>query len=112
MSSPSLTPQAPLSQVVFVHDYLQLVFDDERFSIFNPCLLSVAGRDVRAGTMGFCDSLVALIGQTATRSSTSELLLLCFSGGATLTVLRSNSGSVEAFTFHGEHNLVVVERNA
>ncbi len=32
---PKLKPSEPLSQVVFVHDYLQLIFQDEGFNIYN-----------------------------------------------------------------------------
>lgn len=37
---PNLIPLEPLSQVVFIHDYLQLVFQDESFSIYNLAELS------------------------------------------------------------------------
>jgi len=30
-----LNPRFPLSQVVFIHDYVQLVVQEERFSLFN-----------------------------------------------------------------------------
>ena len=33
--APNLKPSEPLSQVVFIHDYLQLVFQDECFNVYN-----------------------------------------------------------------------------
>ena len=110
---PDLTPESPLSEVVFVHDYLQLVFQDERLSVFNPCSLTAPGLKLRTGEPGFCDALVSLIGQTASAcAQSSELLSLSFSGGVVLAVLPDQSGSVEAFAFHSEGNRVIVERNA
>lgn len=110
-----LTPQSSLSEVVFLHDYLQLVFQDERLSVFNPCSLTGPGLMLRTGEPGFCDALVGLIGQTASACAhSSELLSLVFSGGIVLAVLPDPSGSiVEAFEFHSESNgVIVVERNA
>jgi hypothetical protein len=110
---PNLTPQSPLSQVVFVHDYLQLVFQGERLSIYNPCSLTGPGLNLQTGDPGFCDALVSLIGQTASAcADSSELLSLSFSGGVVLAVLPDQLGLVEAFTFHSEDSRAIVERNA
>jgi hypothetical protein len=37
---------APLSQVVFVHDYLQMVFGDSRLSIYAAATVSSASRSL------------------------------------------------------------------
>jgi hypothetical protein len=111
----NLTPAEPLSQVVFVHDYVQLVFQGERFSIYNP--LSVAGTQstLRLGSPGLCDALVRLIGQSAVCVTPPEscVLALSFERGDTVFVSkRGAAGVAEAFEFRSNDNRVVVEPNA
>jgi len=62
----ALIDNEPLSQVVFVHDYVQLVFQDTTLSVY--CSMSVALRRDSIGWHGpgWCDALVALIGQSVT----------------------------------------------
>jgi hypothetical protein len=113
--TPNLKPAEALSQVVFIHDYIQLVFQDEIFSIYNDAQV-IRNRDVfRQGQLGFCDALVSLIGQriisfTVTGSSK---LSLKFENGADFHVLSSDDAvrGPEAFEFHGTNNLLVVEQN-
>ena len=61
---PNILPTDPLSQVVFVHNYLQLVFQDSGFTIYNPCALNLEGTPIQFGQDGFADALVGLIGQS------------------------------------------------
>ena len=54
----------PLSQVWFVHDYIQLQFQDRTVSILNePSLRLPSGQVIGRSSVGFCDQLVAQIDQ-------------------------------------------------
>jgi hypothetical protein len=110
---PNLLPTDALSQVVFVHDYLQLIFQDSAFSIYNPLTLQMHGASLRLGQPGFCDLLVGLIGQPLSSVSTSgiESVVLVFAGGAVLSVSRQGSGP-EAWQFNCFGQPTVVEQNA
>ncbi|MBI2768120.1 MAG: hypothetical protein HYX47_00725 [Burkholderiales bacterium] len=113
--APNLRPIDPLTQVVFVHDYLQLVFQDQGFSIYNAAELERDGVCIAQGTPGFCDGLVALIGSrvSAVGHGETSALSLTFETGAVLHVL-SNDASVrgpEAYQFNGPNNVLVVEQN-
>jgi hypothetical protein len=113
--SPSLLPRDPLSQVVFVHDYIQLVFQDAGFSLYNTTKLTIDGRDVLQGQPGFADALVALIDLRVVSFSTQtdSILELSFEGGAKLEVLRGEpyARGPEAFQFSAMGGPIVVEAN-
>lgn len=52
-----------LSQVWFVHDYVQLQFHDgQQLSVFNPFEVSVSNNIYQQGQPGYADTLVAIIG--------------------------------------------------
>ena len=51
----------PLSQVVFIHDYVQLVFQEMRLSIYNPISIKI-DRILNRNDLGFHDKLIGLIG--------------------------------------------------
>jgi hypothetical protein len=108
---PEILPIDPLSQVVFIHDYLQLVFQDACFSIYNSSELSLGGVSVLFGQPGFCDGLVSLIGQALKSVSGSPSLTLSFQSGAILVVAQSGSGP-EAWQFNSVGGPIVVEQNA
>lgn len=113
---PNLKPAEPLSQVVFIHDYLQLVFQDEGFNIYNLAELELRGVKVTQGQPGFCDAVVSLIGQRVTAASHSDAyaLRLSFEEGAQF-VVRSDEAAItgpEAFEFNGKNQPPVVEQNA
>jgi hypothetical protein len=101
----------PLSQVVFVHDYVQLVFQDRAFSLFNSLTYCEQSSVLPQGSPGFCDSLVALIGQPATADFASGSLTLKFSTGQRVVVSNAGSGP-EAWMFTGVGIPTVVEQNA
>ncbi len=112
----NLKPSEPLSQVVFIHDYLQLIFQDEGFSIYNLSEVECRGAKIAQGQPGFCDAVVALIGQRAIAVSHSDngVLRLSFEQGVQFAV-RSDEDAIrciEAFEFHGKNQLWVVEQNA
>ena len=103
---PDLKPSEPLSQVVFIHDYIQLVFQEVRFSIYNVSELVDHGSSLRTGQPGFCDALVALIGQRVTSVSTQEpeILFLRFERGAYFRVLGDEESirGADPFDFYVE----------
>jgi len=113
---PNIIPIEPLSQVVFVHDYLQLIFHGESFSIYNASTFMHNETEISQGAPGFCDAIVGLIGQrvNAASSETEFPLSLSFSNGARFLVLPEAHGArgPEAFQFVGRNNQIVIEQNA
>jgi hypothetical protein len=109
--SPDLLPTEPLSQVVFVHDYIQLVFQDACFSIYNIAELRRGDTSVLQGQPGFCDGLVGLIGLPLISVSARPILSLTFQGGVTLVVTEVCSGP-EAWQYNSPGCPIVVEQNA
>ena len=109
-----MQPVEPLSQVVFVHDYLHLVFQGQAFTLYNIVTYSTVSGDFRQGQPGFCDSLVSLIDQTARAEALPDKLLLRFSGGAVISVASSGSDArgPEAWQFSQLGDPTVVEQNA
>jgi len=111
MVRPEILPTEPLSQVVFIHDYLQLVFQGACFSIYNAAELRQGNNSLSQGKPGFCDGLVSLIGQPLTSASASPSLLLTFQSGTVLVVAKSGQGP-EAWQYNSFGEPVVVEQNA
>jgi hypothetical protein len=112
MSSDFL-PKEPLSQVVFVHDYIQLVFHDSGFSIHNDSELLIDGVRYIRHKPGYCDALVSLIGQHVqlTAASDDVSLKLIFDSGAEFLVLDTGTGP-EAWEYSSKDGPIVVESNA
>ena len=55
----------PLSQVWFVHDYIQLQFQDRTVTVLNtPKLKLPSGSVLERNDEGFCDNLVSQIEQS------------------------------------------------
>jgi hypothetical protein len=109
-----LQPVEPLSQVVFVHEYLQLVFQDLVFTLYNIATCSTGSGDLRQGQPGFCDALVSLIDQTARAEVLADKLLLHFSSGTVVSVPVSGPDvrGPEAWQFGQLGGPTVVEQNA
>ena len=112
---PNLKPSEPLSQVVFIHDYFQLIFQDEGLNIYNVAEIEHRRVNVAQSEPGFCDALVSLIGQGVTEVSCSDshVLTLSFDKGVHL-VVRSDNDAVrgpEAFEFSGKSQFAVVKQN-
>ena len=113
---PNVKPSEPLSQVVFVHDYLQLIFQDEGFNIYNLAAIQNNGAQFAQGRPGFCDALVSHIGQRVIETSRWDgyVLVLTFERGAQFAV-RSDDEAItgpEAFEFNGKDQPLVIEQNA
>lgn len=106
-----ILPTEPLSQVVFVHDYIQLVFQDACFSIYNIAELQLAETTLLQGQPGFCDALVGLIGLPLISVSSGPMLSLSFQGGVMFVVTEGSSGP-EAWQYNSPGFSSVVEQNA
>ena len=77
----------PLSSVVFVHDYIQLVFHDLILSVFVPMSVTVETKSTSHGERGFADELVALIGASVARIEDDDnSLKLEFDQGTVVSV--------------------------
>ena len=111
---PDLQPTDPLSQVVFIHDYLQLVFQDCAYTLYNTANYSLGAVAYRQGEPGFCDALVSLIDQTAQADARSNGLYLQFAKGAIVSVPLSgpDANGPEAWQFGQLGGPYAVEQNA
>jgi hypothetical protein len=100
-----MIPKDELSQVVFIHDYLQLVFQDVYFTLLTPPTLVSGGITYRPGEPGFCDKLVSLISSKAiaVQCGACDDLSISFSSGAKVSVLTSDPRATgpEAWHFGG-----------
>ena len=107
-----VVPSEPLTQVTFVHDYIQLVFQDEGFSLHNAVEVEAAGSRLAQGADGFADSLVRLVGFRVVSASECEFgpLQLCFEGGTKVTVTWKGAGP-EAFEFSQGGIVTMVGQN-
>lgn len=108
------TPTEPVTQVVFVHDYFQVVFDDERFNLCGRVEVRKNQQTLAAGQPGFGDALLALLGDRAAAVTVDEAdeLTIQFLSGATLRNRPNPSGcGPEAWVFFGSNNLTIVGSN-
>lgn len=108
---PNILPTEPLSEVVFIHDYLQLVFQDACFSIYNAIELRQGNSSLSQGQSGFCDGLVGLIGQPLKAASANPSLSLTFQNGTVLAVAQSGH-SPEAWQYNSLGQPIVAVQNA
>lgn len=112
---PDLLPPEPLSQVVFIHDYIQLVFQSHGFSIYNLAQVTHGNSLLTQGSSGFCDAVAGLIGLHVIQVSSSpqHKLSLLFENQQQILVPSSQEyvRGPEAFQFTGPEHLLVVEQN-
>jgi len=81
-----------LSEVRFVHDYVQFIWEPHTLSLYAPLRVLAEGRPLARSDVGFCDSICSLIGQslTAVTRQEHEQLEFAFSNGTKVLVsLRS-----------------------
>src|SRR5262245_55302615 len=86
---PILEVREPLSSVEFIHDYIRLHFQEHVVTILNlPELHFPDGRSIPRDSAGFCDALVALLGQPLSDASLDEgrAYTLTFDSGVKLVV--------------------------
>ncbi len=88
---PRLVPKSALSQVVFVHDYVQLVFEDECFSLYNSIVVLLDAIEYPQGNAGFANALISLIGRAVVEAGATDecSLQLHLEGGARVQVLKT-----------------------
>ncbi len=100
---------------MFIHDYIQLVFQDEIFSIYNPTEVLVGRLKFSRGMPGFADAFVGLIEKHATSVTTGNgySLQVFFEGDAVVKVLKGSAKAhgPEAWQFGAIGGPVVVEAN-
>ena len=99
---------------MFVHDYLQLMFPDCAFTLYNVATYKSETLVLRQHQSGFCDALVALINQSAVVEFRSGILTLNFPGGASVSVKNTGQDArgPEAWQFGRLGDPQVVEQNA
>ena len=109
-------PIGPLTQVIFVHDYIQVKFDDDIYSLYNRLEIQNASGVLRQGQDGFTDALVNLIGHAITSDSREPgaALVLLFDNQSTLRVLEGpeNENGPEAYHYAAANGSIVVEQNS
>ena len=112
---PNLVPTEALSQVVFVHDYIQLIFQGEGFSLYNRVGLTANDREYSQGSSGFADEMTRLIGQkvSAAGASNRSKLEIQFEAGSVIRLLsgQENENGPEAFQYNDGNGSIVVEQN-
>lgn len=109
-------PNEPLSQVVFIHDYLQLHFQQDVLSVFNESKIVASETALTRGEPGFCDLLVGLIGKRAVELAFGYdgcAVILKFEDGTQFAVLSGESAArgPEAFTLDAPNLPTIVEQN-
>jgi len=99
---------------VFVHDYFQLVFDDECFNVYNRARLVVERRHFYQREHGFADRLVELIGSRVVSCEVDPALVLIFDRGVRFEVLMTpeDASGPEAFEYCAGGASLMVGGNA
>jgi hypothetical protein len=108
----NLLPSGGLTQVCFVHEYIQLVFQDVSFSLSNKVRIENDGDVFLQGEPGFCDALVSLIGLRPIDVARAPLTF-DFGMGVRI-IVQNNDASVsgpEAWTAHFSSGEIFVEHN-
>jgi hypothetical protein len=92
----ALLSMEPLSQVVFVHDYVQFRFQDTCLSLYSALSIGTPKGVLHRTDQGFCDALVELIGQRVASVDyrAEDHLQITFAGGGTLNAMFTNGDAV------------------
>ena len=96
-----------LTGVCFVMDYLQLQFEDNTLTVLTPHDISVDGRRVQLGDLGYRDTLCDRITKVATGLTLrEEELRISFDDGTAFTATLEVEGYAgnEAINFHFREN--------
>jgi hypothetical protein len=107
---------SPLSEVVFIHDYVQLRFEETGLSLYSRLTIDTGKGVLDRIDSNFADALVGLIGQRVSSVDyrPESQLRLRFSGGVTLIVsLRAeDSTGPELFQLNRPGLPIVIEQVA
>lgn len=105
----------PLSQVVFVHDYIQLVFQGTYFNLYSRVTVHCGGCTLGSSDVGFADELRRLVGERVvdTWSEEGQFNVVKFERGTQVSVsLRAeDANGPEAFELGDNKGLCVVQQN-
>lgn len=85
-----------LSEVRFVHDYVQFIFEPHTLSLYAPLHVLTDGHALARGNVGYYDSICSLIGQNLTDVTRHERkrLEFAFSNGTKVILsLRSEDAA-------------------
>ena len=89
-----------LSSVVFIHDYVQLVFQGRILNIYAPYTIKRGERRISSGEAGYADELVSLIGASVTDiEERDDVISLAFDCGVSVRIADNADGS-EAVSLH------------
>ncbi len=98
--SEALTSAEPLNSVIFIHDYVQLTFQEVVLSIYGRfSVLGPGDQAVSTGDAGFCDAVVSLIEDrvVAVEESADQLELL-FRSGRRISIRATDAEGPESFS--------------
>ncbi len=105
----------PLSQVIFIHDYIQLVFQEVRLNLYNVVRVHRDGSTLSESDLGWADELRRLIEQRVVGVSHehAQFLALAFEHGTQVLVSmrQEDARGPEAFELSDDSGLSVVEQN-
>ncbi|MDJ0862119.1 MAG: hypothetical protein QNK18_08930 [Gammaproteobacteria bacterium] len=106
----TLKTAAPLNSVVFIHDYVQLTFQEVTLSIYCPFSLVGPGDDaVSRGDKCFCDAVVGLIeDRVVDVEESAEQLDLLFDSGRRISMMLADEEGPESFALFQPRRPTVV----
>ena len=111
-----LENKEPLSQVIFIHDYIQLIFQEYILSIYNPIEIYVENKTITDGEMGFADALRNLIGnrviKTNYKQNTSASFEFSNKVKICISLEQNDNLGPEAFQLNDSESQILVEQNA
>lgn len=106
----------PLSEVGFVHDYVQLHFQDLVLNLYSQLVVRAEGHALNQGDERFAGKLIKFLGQrvASVEYNAGSSLSISFSGGSSLVAsLRAQDvKGVELFQLSGPGVPMIVERVA
>ena len=108
-------PEEPLTQVVFILDYVQLFFGEDIFTFYNDPIITDGCRSKHRDTVGLCDKLVSLIGSFIIEISVAEngslTLFLNNKFSIFVPTESSNTSGPEAWQFYEAKGQIWVQAN-
>ena len=108
--SETLKTAEPLNSVVFIHDYVQLTFQELVLSIYGRFSVLGSGDEaVSTGEEGFCDAVVGLIeNRVVDVEESAEQLDLLFDSGRRISMMLADEEGPESFALNQPRGSTVV----